>query len=284
MFDLEQAIADWRSQMLAGGINPSTSLEELETHLREDIQQQMKSGLGAPQAFATAAGRIGRPDLLNHEFQKVESPSAKKWGIFALLVGAVIICRALVRHHEFGPAWKFDQLGWFLLSSIIIFFGVASAGFNFTLGATRESRLWKLVGITYSLVALWVSIWPMLPFLFNMPNFRAVFSLTDRLLAFTAIGVSLLSIPLWHNRRNFLPVIRNRRIRTMIGVACCLFGPASLALFFAFILPPLLGRGNFTVPLLVVSFAWAWAMMAILGGVGYGLSEAARRQMTTVHT
>jgi len=39
-----------------------------------------------------------------------------------------------------------------------------------------------------------------------------------------------------------------------------------------------IGQGHFTVPLLCGLVGWAWAMMAILGGVGYGLAEAARKQ------
>ena len=44
MFDLEQSIAEWRRQMLAAGIKTPVPLEELEIHLREEIEQQMKSG------------------------------------------------------------------------------------------------------------------------------------------------------------------------------------------------------------------------------------------------
>jgi len=41
MFDLEQSISDWRRQMLAAGIWTPVPLDELETHLRTDIGQQM---------------------------------------------------------------------------------------------------------------------------------------------------------------------------------------------------------------------------------------------------
>ena len=37
MFNLEQAIAEWRQQMLATGIQTPVPLEELEIHLREEI-------------------------------------------------------------------------------------------------------------------------------------------------------------------------------------------------------------------------------------------------------
>jgi hypothetical protein len=70
MFDLEQAIADWRRQMLAVGIKAPVPLEELEIHLREDIAQQMQSGLSAQPAFGIAARKIGQAPELKREFKK----------------------------------------------------------------------------------------------------------------------------------------------------------------------------------------------------------------------
>ena len=60
MFDLEKAIAEWRRQMLAAGIKTPVPLEELESHLREDIERQMKSGLSAQRAFEIAMENIGQ--------------------------------------------------------------------------------------------------------------------------------------------------------------------------------------------------------------------------------
>ena len=42
MFDLEKSIAEWRKQMLSAGIKTPVPLEELEIHLREEIEQQIK--------------------------------------------------------------------------------------------------------------------------------------------------------------------------------------------------------------------------------------------------
>jgi hypothetical protein len=36
MFDLEQAIADWREQMLAAGVKTPVPLVELESHLLDE--------------------------------------------------------------------------------------------------------------------------------------------------------------------------------------------------------------------------------------------------------
>jgi hypothetical protein len=74
MFNLEQSIAEWRQQMLAAGIKTPVPLEELENHLREDIAQQMQSGLSAQQAFGIAVKKIGRAPELKREFKKVSAP------------------------------------------------------------------------------------------------------------------------------------------------------------------------------------------------------------------
>jgi hypothetical protein len=74
MFDLNQSIAEWRRQMIAAGIKTPVPLEELESHLREDIERQMEAGADLAQAFAAAVQRIGHGDELEKEFKKVEAP------------------------------------------------------------------------------------------------------------------------------------------------------------------------------------------------------------------
>src|SRR2546427_8682508 len=76
MFNLDQAIADWRRQMLAAGIKTPVPLNELESHLRDDVEQQVRSGGNAQQAFESAVQRIGQAGALKGEFAKVPS---KKW-------------------------------------------------------------------------------------------------------------------------------------------------------------------------------------------------------------
>jgi hypothetical protein len=74
MFDLEQSIADWRRRMLVAGIKTPVPLEELESHLRDDIAQQMQSGLSAQRAFEIAVKRIGQTPELKREFKKIGAP------------------------------------------------------------------------------------------------------------------------------------------------------------------------------------------------------------------
>ena len=71
MFDLEQPIAEWRRQMLAAGIKMPVPLEELEIHLREEIEWQKKAGQGEAEAFAIAVLKIGTAHTVKMEFKKI---------------------------------------------------------------------------------------------------------------------------------------------------------------------------------------------------------------------
>lgn len=70
MFNLNQAIAEWRRQMLAVGIKSREVLDELESHLREEVEQQAQSGTDAQQAFEVAVQRMGQAGALKAEFEK----------------------------------------------------------------------------------------------------------------------------------------------------------------------------------------------------------------------
>ena len=71
MFDLESEIARWRRQMQAAGIQTPAALDELEVHLREEIEQLVKTDVDSPSAFNIAAKKIGPAAALKLEFKKV---------------------------------------------------------------------------------------------------------------------------------------------------------------------------------------------------------------------
>ena len=81
MFNLEEKISEWRQQMLAAGIQSPVPLEELEIHLREDVEQRMRSGASAQESFAIAVLKIGQANTLTDEFKKTG-------GLFAPLAAA----------------------------------------------------------------------------------------------------------------------------------------------------------------------------------------------------
>ena|SRR6185437_11752308 len=71
MFDIDQVISEWRRQMAAAGIKSPEALDELESHLRDEVGQQVRSGANARQAFEIAVERIGEIDSIKAEFEKV---------------------------------------------------------------------------------------------------------------------------------------------------------------------------------------------------------------------
>ena len=106
MFNLENAITDWRQQMLAAGIKTPVPLEELESHLRDEIERQMKAGLNEQDAFTAAVQKLGSADTVQTEFMKVDKiQGALKWKLmeigltlmtilFPLVMGVIVLKRA----------------------------------------------------------------------------------------------------------------------------------------------------------------------------------------------
>ena len=76
MRDLESEIAAWRQQMSAGGIKSPQVLDELESHLRDDVGEQMRGGVSASKAFELAVQRLGPAAVLESEFEKVGETKA----------------------------------------------------------------------------------------------------------------------------------------------------------------------------------------------------------------
>jgi len=70
MFNLNQSIAEWRREMLAANVTNPSVLDELESHLRDEIEEQMRLGAGPEEAFKISVARIGRPAELRDEFAR----------------------------------------------------------------------------------------------------------------------------------------------------------------------------------------------------------------------
>lgn len=72
MFNIERAISEWRQQMLDAGIQSPTPLDELESHLRDDVEHRMKLGQGEAEAFQAAAQKLGQAGSLKTEFARAD--------------------------------------------------------------------------------------------------------------------------------------------------------------------------------------------------------------------
>lgn len=71
MKELETLIADWRRRMAHGGLHGADVLEELESHLREDIEAQVSAGIDGQDAFDRSVTHLGQADVLRREFDKL---------------------------------------------------------------------------------------------------------------------------------------------------------------------------------------------------------------------
>jgi hypothetical protein len=135
-FNLEEAIADWRRQMLAAGIKFPVPLEELEIHLREEIERQMRLGHDGVRAVEIASSEIGRPDLVRNEFKKNERKLMRRnlvilLGILAIAFGPAVFLPALAQHLQEG-IWNSGIVTPLVVGVVItlIGFGVAIRGFR----------------------------------------------------------------------------------------------------------------------------------------------------------
>jgi hypothetical protein len=81
MLDLEGKIAEWRRQMVTGKIKSPEVLDELESHLRDDVEEQTRAGMDAQEAFAIALERLGRAAVLESEFEKVGEAKKSSLGV-----------------------------------------------------------------------------------------------------------------------------------------------------------------------------------------------------------
>src|SRR5262245_43327137 len=123
MPDLEQQIAEWRQQMIAGGIKSCDVLDELESHLRDDIERQVRSGTDAPQAFHAAIGRLGTAAALRSGFAKAGRDFRKRMsiilvGIAAVSTGASVILGGLAEYRH-SQVWNVDIVGPMMFGVIV---------------------------------------------------------------------------------------------------------------------------------------------------------------------
>jgi hypothetical protein len=111
MFSLNQAITDWRRQMVDGGINASAVLDELEGHLREDFEKQMQPGSNAQAIFEAAVQQVGPAGVLEREFKIAGNSNERKYmkrvliisaGVLGVLVGMGLVMPAVAQYQQQG--------------------------------------------------------------------------------------------------------------------------------------------------------------------------------------
>ncbi len=146
MFNLDHAIADWRRQLAAGGIKSPAVLDELESHLREDIDRQLRSGPAARPAFETAVQRIGETARLKAEFEKAGAAARTwKWNWLAVACLAFPILLLSRRTFILVKLFSLRDDGWSLPETA---FGFAAIGL-LALTLCSWPRLYRILPVIH---------------------------------------------------------------------------------------------------------------------------------------
>jgi len=104
MPELEQLIAKWRRGLLETTGCSAEVLDELESHLRDEIQQLVATGHTPEQALTLAAARLGNPRTLGAEFAKVAEPApwlpVRVAALGAIVLAALVVGYLLGRYQD----------------------------------------------------------------------------------------------------------------------------------------------------------------------------------------
>jgi hypothetical protein len=134
--------AEWRTKVARNGAILPADVDELETHLRDEISELTESGLSGDEAFLIGVKRLGRVDRLTAEFAReysqrlwkqlvlghVERPeewrgSALRMGIFAVVAAVVIqVARLAAGVPATDAPWFTRNIGFFVLVPLIAYF------------------------------------------------------------------------------------------------------------------------------------------------------------------
>ena len=138
MPDLEQAIAEWRQRMLAAGIQAPVPLDELESHLREETERQIQTGVNTQTAFENSVRQMGQAEALKDEFKNAGKSTwcAKRWKSMLRMGGIGLVCTlglnvlGIYTFHRtpsvfFSHEWWTDWFTNYYLWTCFLTFGVA---------------------------------------------------------------------------------------------------------------------------------------------------------------
>ena len=176
MFDLEIQIHSWSDHLRAHGNFTEADIHELESHLRDEIEDLVAAGLTPDESFLISVKRLGNLDAVSHEFAKVNTESlwrhllveptdsvAKKGNrrdialvvVFALLAGTLFkipeIFFGLGLNDQNAESFYFKNLSLFILPFIAAFFLIKRKS---------DWRTWLTILGIFALSALIINIYP----------------------------------------------------------------------------------------------------------------------------
>lgn len=96
MFELNEQIEKWRNSLIASKSFQMQDIDELESHLRDEIDELSDTKLSPEEVFVIAINRLGYIDNLAGEYAKVNRNTAKINRITLILLGIFYYLSSLV--------------------------------------------------------------------------------------------------------------------------------------------------------------------------------------------
>jgi len=90
MFQLDTAITHWRNGLLVNQNIQDSDVDELENHLRDEIDSLILLGLNHEEAFMISTHRIGDQQTVGQEFAKVNTKEIWRNRLFWMLSGVFV--------------------------------------------------------------------------------------------------------------------------------------------------------------------------------------------------
>jgi hypothetical protein len=133
MFNLETAIGEWRRQMIGSGMKARGVLDELESHLRDDVDRRVKARTTTEkEAFEAAVGQLGQSATLTSEFAKIGETNEIFGSIKQLLLtlagirNPILATNMNTSNQNLEPAWAtYLKSGAFALPAALLWLLVA---------------------------------------------------------------------------------------------------------------------------------------------------------------
>lgn len=95
MFDLDRAVREWREEMSRHEAIGVELLDELESHLLEELEGLRKEGLREEEAFERAVRQLGSGASVEDEIAKIDPDSVARargrWILIGCLIGPLVL-------------------------------------------------------------------------------------------------------------------------------------------------------------------------------------------------
>lgn len=218
MFDLELNIRSWSDHLRARGNFKDTDILELENHLRDEIEDLIKTGLTQDEAFLISVKRLGNVNLISKEYSKVNTENLWKHLmldpidpdsgyqnrrsiilviIFSLLAGTLAKIPEVFGIHlndTTSELFYFKNLGLFILPFISVFFIIKHK--------LNRKMTASIIGIFF-ITAIVINIYPS----FNPKSTELLTGIHVSIFLWLITGVAYMGEK-WRNSRSRMDFIR----------------------------------------------------------------------------